>query len=660
MARSERRGERRGGPTRARIDTYREPRVASASGRSVSASTRNNASGRGAATNHRPELEPVNHLRRLTIIAQDPSVPGDGQILTAEASIPVERLEEGPRGHRFHVVDVNPSTGQLVQPVPDFRDPDVPEPERDWSCKDRFRRAKTGQGAKRQSKAYLAALQSDPAFRAQNVYAIAARTLAAFEFALGRRIEWAFGSHQLYIVPRAFAEANAHYSRDDRGLFFGFLPRSGKADFHTCLSHDIVCHETTHAILDGLRRRFLEPTLPDQPAFHEAVADIVAILSVFSLPEVVGHALGKADVKGRVATPEFSASDADRDILFDIGEEFGEVTGGVRGSALRRSRELAPGDGWRDDPAFDEPHRRGEVLVAAVIDGLVGMWARRLETVEHEGTVNRERAAEEGAKAASHLLTMIIRSLDYSPTVEIEFEDVIDAIIVADEIVAPDDRHDYRKALLDSFGRFGIHRPHGRIIDLTKMPVPFRYDGINAAALRSSKDEAFRFLWQNLEALELSSEWHIQIESLRPADRIGPDGLVVHEVVCDYIQMVEMTAEQARGRAKRQARRKPGKVERPDGDKDNVLVVPDPADVPDETPLQFLGGGTLIFDQFGRIKLHQRKDLADWARQSERLAYLARKRLFDRDQRLGFSTGAATGMAFADLHAPDAVAGEAW
>ena len=28
----------------------------------------------------------------------------------------------------------------------------------------------------------------------------------------------------------------------------------------TCLSHDIIAHETTHAILDGMHRRFGNPT----------------------------------------------------------------------------------------------------------------------------------------------------------------------------------------------------------------------------------------------------------------------------------------------------------------------------------------------------------------------------------------------------------------
>ena len=93
------------------------------------------------------------------------------------------------------------------------------------------------------------------AFHAQQVYGTAARTLAAFETALGRRLPWGFGNHQLDLVPHAFAEANAYYSREDRALLFGYVPAepSGEA-VYTCLSHDVVVHETTHAVLDGLRR----------------------------------------------------------------------------------------------------------------------------------------------------------------------------------------------------------------------------------------------------------------------------------------------------------------------------------------------------------------------------------------------------------------------
>jgi hypothetical protein len=58
-----------------------------------------------------------------------------------------------------------------------------------------------------------------------------------------------------------------------------------------CLSHDVVVHETTHALLDGLRNGFSTFISEDQAAFHEGFADIVALLSVFAQEPVVDHAL---------------------------------------------------------------------------------------------------------------------------------------------------------------------------------------------------------------------------------------------------------------------------------------------------------------------------------------------------------------------------------
>jgi hypothetical protein len=48
----------------------------------------------------------------------------------------------------------------------------------------------------------------------------------------------------------------------------------------TCLSQDIVAHEVTHAVIDGIRPYFTEPTNPDVLAFHEGFADR-SVLSLF-------------------------------------------------------------------------------------------------------------------------------------------------------------------------------------------------------------------------------------------------------------------------------------------------------------------------------------------------------------------------------------------
>ena len=90
----------------------------------------------------------------------------------------------------------------------------------------------------------------------------------------------------------------------------------------TALSHDIVAHETTHALLDGVHPRFNEPTNPDVPAFHEAFADIVALFQHFTYPTVLESQIRR------------TRGDLDSEnLLGQLAQQFGRATG--RGAALR-------------------------------------------------------------------------------------------------------------------------------------------------------------------------------------------------------------------------------------------------------------------------------------------------------------------------------------
>lgn len=554
----------------------------------------------------------------LRIIAQDPSVTGDdGKILTATVKIPWSRMEDGPRGARFHVVDFDASTGRYV------KHPGLPNDDAFADTADRV-------------------LESDYGFHAQQVYAAASRTLATFESALGRRLSWGFNGHHLHLVPHAFAEANAYYASEDRALLFGYVPAIEGRPTYTCLSHDVVVHETTHAVLDGLRSRFLEPGLPDQAGFHEGFADIVALLSVFSMRPVVEQCLGRADKAGRIKRRQVEPAQLRSGVLAGVAEQIGQVLTQGRG-ALRRSAMHPPPADWADLPQFQEPHRRGEVLVAVVLDLLIDIWVKRLEPLlapeeTTVATIDRVRAAEEGARAASHLLTMLIRGLDYLPPVEFEFGDLLHAVLLADAEVVPDDDLGYRDILVDRFEKAGIHRPRNSVTDVLDAEVMPHYLGFNFAALRSDRDEIFRFLWQNALRLGVATKYFTSIESVRPSQRIAPDGLIVVETVATYVQVLDLSAEEL--------------------EEITELNIPD--DLDPKTPLQLLGGGTLVFDQFGRLKLHIHKDLDDWRRQLRRVEYLHRTGRSDRSKRLGFSDGAGRGQAFAELHNTELNSGEAW
>jgi hypothetical protein len=580
--------------------------------------------------------EPLPRTFPLTIIARDPSISDrrstdpKRKILTAEVQVPASRLERGPRGPRFQVVDYDASTRQLRKGA-DLAPRARPAP--GWGFSDRYKDAEDDR------------LLSDARFRAQNVYAIAARTLAVFEFALGRPIPWAFGSPQLYLVPTAFVEANAYYADDDQALYFGYFPgAAANQTVFTCLSHDIVAHETTHAILDGLRRRFDTPGLPDQAGFHEGFADIVALLSILSAKESIAALIGDPR-RERIAKADLSAPRLRESVLLTLGKQFGDALHLNRGGGLRRSVQLDPTTAWKDpnNREWEEPHRRGEILAAAVMHSFLAMWTRRLESLDGGKTLDRERAAEEGATTARHLLEMVIRAIDYCPPVEFEFEDFLAAILVSDREVAPDDELDYRGALEEAFGGFGITAAIGTPIVLATAADRPSYRNFSYGALRSDPDEAFRFLWENAGFLGITPAYYLHVENVRPSLRVGPRGFVVGETVVDYVQELIISRAELEQLARSDL---PGFAA--------------PAVIPEATHLKIWGGGTVIFDEFGGVKYHQTKQLTDWSRQQRRLEYLVRQGLWDTKGRLGFSLGAPLGQRFAQFHGPVETVGEEW
>lgn len=559
-----------------------------------------------------PEPADVPRWRRLWVIAQDPSVDVDGRVLRARTIIPFGTLAPGLRGLRFHVVDYDP-VGRQLRPAASMTPSAI-------------------------GGASNADLVLDPRVRAQQVYVVAARTLATWEEALGRRLGWAFGSHQLYLVPAAFEGADAYYDPDTQALLFGSFPAIDPAAdgeiIYTALSYDVVAHETTHAILDGLRQRFQEPSLPDQAAFHEALADIVALLSVFALPDVVAGLLGRPDAEGGIPSTDIDPDALARHALFGLAEQVGVATTAHRGTALRRSIKLNPDPGLLSDPSYEEAHARAEILVAAVARTLLDMWIRRLAGLHKKGeSVDRKRAAEEGATSAEHLLRMCIRAIDYTPPVDMAFADFLAALITSDEELAPDDEHHYRDSIIATFGAFGIFAQPVSRIPARRGRRGLSYSNLHVEELRSRRDEVYHFIWENAAYLELPIEYYLTVEDVQPCTRVGPDGFVVREVVVTYIQMLDGTIAELAALARAAGA---------------SLALP--PDVDPATKLQMLGGGALIFDEYGRAKYHHRKPLLDWDRQSRRLAYLAHHGLADTRGRFGYSLGTPIGQGFAQLH----------
>ncbi len=423
-----------------------------------------------------PSLPPFRRLRGYAI---DPSLATE--LETSPVSkiifpVPWEKLRPGPCGEYLEVIDTDPASNAYYEPV---------------NLDDPILLAQDG----------LSPSEGSPQFHQQMVYAVARLTIQNFENALGRRTLWRPGPaprgkgpennsvfvEKLRIYPHALRERNAYYTPARIALLFGYFKASadspgehmGGGMVFTCLSHDIIAHETTHALLDGMNRNFLASTNPDVYAFHEAFADIVALFQHFTFPEILFQQI--------VATR--GAINSQENLLGQLAGQFGRSTG-LRG-ALRdaighldkQTKKWIPTE---PDPAqladTLEPHARGAILVAAAFDAFLAIYRHRtadllrLATggtgVLHPGAIHpdlAQRLAEEAAKAAHHVLTMCVRALDYCPPVDITFGEYLRAIITADHDIVANDDLNYRVAFLQAFRRRGIYPSDVRTLSVESL-----------------------------------------------------------------------------------------------------------------------------------------------------------------------------------------------
>jgi hypothetical protein len=314
----------------------------------------------------------------------------------------------------------------------------------------------------------LAPSEGNPQFHQQMTYAVAMRTIEYFEHALGRSALWAprvvaVGNRlkqeyiqRLRIYPHGIRARNAYYSPDRKALLLGYFTASEKTAglglphgvVFTALSHDVIAHETTHALLDGLHTRFREPSNPDVLAFHEAFADIVALFQHFTIPEALRHQIRRT--RGDLGQENLLA-----ELAIEFGQALSSGYGALRDAIGTRDKD----DRWivrkprpTDYDPSKEAHALGAVLVSPVFAAFLSIYNARtadLVRLVTQGTgvlppgdipVDlADRMADEASKAAGQVLKICIRALDYCPPVDITFGDYLRALITADRDLVPDD-----------------------------------------------------------------------------------------------------------------------------------------------------------------------------------------------------------------------------
>ena len=504
--------------------------------------------------------------RPLKVYAFDPSLRSVlGNVLTLE--VRYEPLAPGPVGERFAVVDYDGSTRTYYAPV-NLDDPAV------------------------LIAGGLDPSESDPRFHQQMVYAVASETLERFEAALGRQVHWRRvpnkphqpGPNRLYLYPHAMVQANAFYSPDAHGILFGYF-RAGAQDdseflpgqtIFTCLSHDIIAHEVTHAIVDGVRSHFLEPTNIDVAAFHEAFADLAALFRHFSHREALLDTLQRtggrlytarlsADAPRAADKPVLQAEMAPDNPLIELARQFGQ-TGGSR-SGLRSAL------GVPANPTAirqtSEPHARGAILVAAVFDAYFSVYLRRTadifrvfragggaaDPVDLPGPL-ANLLAEHASKTASMFFAVCARALDYCPPTDVTFGDYLRALITADLDLYPVDTDGVRDALMQAFRARGITPEDAEFFSeqsLCWRPAGAREypevtglkfgdpNGLTGDEKDHNGDLLRAYAKANFEALGFENPNNIEAASFHPMFRVAQDGVLKIDMVVELIQSQDVT-----------------------------------------------------------------------------------------------------------------------
>ena len=355
----------------------------------------------------------------------------------------------------------------------------------------------------------------------------------------------------------------------------------------TALSHDIIAHETTHALLDGLHQRFREPTNPDVLAFHEAFADIVALFQHFTMPEALREQI--AQTRGDLRQQSL------------LGAACGRSSAKPRAATARcatRSGDFDDRGQWMPTPprrdayqSATEAHARGAVLVAAVFDAFLRIYQARTADLVRLATGGTgvlppgaipvdlvDRLAREASKVAGQVLTICIRALDYCPPVDISFGEYLRALITADRDLVPDDKRSYRVAFISAFRDRGIFPQEVKQLSVGSLsweppPLPLKIvakilDKMSLVwNLRSDREGAYDTSRANAKKLhawltdrdEVPDDeldmlglvrkagpltigrvpgrlGGIEVHSVRPARRIGPDGQSQADLVVELTQ----------------------------------------------------------------------------------------------------------------------------
>jgi len=212
--------------------------------------------------------------------------------------------------------------------------------------------------------------------RAANVYVTVTNCLNMMrKYSNKPLVRWA-GTKDLAVLPMAGTDFNAFYNRKSMQFFFSYDPVA-KVPIFTSESADIVAHELGHAILDSFRPDTWGVASLEVWSFHEAFADLTALLSIMQHDEILKYVL--AETKGNIRMESVMTRLAE-----SMGRAIYNITGGQGGrpknhlrSTINNFKYVNPGTLPKQAPhnkLAAECHSFGRVFLGAFYDIMEMMY----------------------------------------------------------------------------------------------------------------------------------------------------------------------------------------------------------------------------------------------------------------------------------------------
>ena len=374
----------------------------------------------------------------------------------------------------------------------------------------------------------------------------------------------------VYTLTVAGPGKNARYERNTKSLKFLYFGDQGNPGY-TCLSHDLIAHETGHAVLDGIRPLYLRNSSVQTLAFHEFIGDLTAILL----------ALFNRDIRHYLAST--TKGDLHRaTAVADLARQLGEAITGrpyLRSAINECTIQCVAGELI--------PHTVSQVLTGAMFEILIAIaekhMKKNLPEVDGEGTEDesgiaagdepdKAAAAEDTTKgetarprqvtayqalwwAADRFRRVALQPLDLCPPCDIQFIDYAQAVVRNDILTNPVDHNGYRQDMLRVFHDRGLCDcvytggdvlPQGcRFADVLyesrHMPkIKLVYHDVERVS--QSPTAAYYFLSDNRRALRIPAHQDIVVVGLYDNAKLGAAAeRLPREIVLEYLWEEQVT-----------------------------------------------------------------------------------------------------------------------